>query len=260
MDALRASRLNLNINGTVLSRLAETDPELCGLETGNTVSLADGLFGNETELDYKGKLCLALVLSYSLLDFCGEPWFPLGWTKHGISLLQMFNQLLLRPALLTNLDQAAETTLLSSSSSDFKFLFHGILLMEIFNQAPTQQANIRNDIVLEDLRKVARDEFDSIAWGVYERFQQSVEACIEGHKGDNLDNSENSFVANFCREVIDPLEMDFVSLWGDQDPDQILSGLKLPGIKFKKPPLPPPKPGHLKVHNHLQLGFRWPGF
>ena len=59
-----------------------------GFENGESVSLAEGFFGNETELDIDGKLCLAVVLSYSLLDFCVEPWFPDGWTKNGIYLLQ----------------------------------------------------------------------------------------------------------------------------------------------------------------------------
>jgi hypothetical protein len=74
-----------------------------GLEDGESVSLAEGFFGNETELDIKGKLCLAVVLSYALLDFCVDPWFPDGWTKNGIYLLQYGGHLLLRPILVTYL-------------------------------------------------------------------------------------------------------------------------------------------------------------
>jgi hypothetical protein len=222
-----------------------------GLEGGESVSLAEGFFGNETELDINGKLCLAVVLSYSLLDFCVEPWFPDGWTKNGIYLLQHSGHLLLRPNLVTYLRPTPKCSQPSSVSDDLKLLFHGILLIEIFKQAPLPlQMNLGKDIDIDDLRKMARKEFDTVKWGVCERFRQAVEACIEGDQGDQLDTPEDpkeSFVTTFCTRVINPLETDFTSLWGDRDPDQVLSELKLPSIKRKKPPPRGPKPVHLKV-------------
>jgi hypothetical protein len=241
----------LNVDGISLFQLAETDLEMKGLEDGESVSLAEGFFGNETELDINGKLCLAVVLSYSLLDFCVELWFPDGWTKNGIYLLQHSGHLLLRPILVTYLRPTPKGSQPSRVSSDFKLLFHGILLMEIFKQAPLPlQMNLGKDIDIDDLRKMARKEFDAVKWGVCERFRQAVEACIEGDQDDQLDTPEDpeeSFATTFCSRVIDPLETDFTSLWGDRDPDQVLSELKLPSIKRKKPPPRRPKPGHLKV-------------
>jgi hypothetical protein len=133
-------------------------------------------------------------------------------------------------------------------SGDLELLFHGILLMEIFKQAPLPlHMNLGKDIDIDDLRKMARKEFDAVKWGVCERFRQSVEACIEGDQGDKLDtpeDSEESFATTICTKVINPLETDFTSLWGDRDPDQVLSELS---IKRKKPPPRGPKPVHLKV-------------
>ena len=229
-----------------------------GLEDGESVSLAEGFFGNETELDINGKLCLAVVLSYSLLDFCVEPWFPDGWTKNGIYLLQYSGHLLLRPILVTHLCPTPKCSQPSRVSGDLKLLFHGILLMEIFKQAPLPlQMNLGKDIDFSDLRKMARKEFDAVKWGVCERFRQAVEACIEGDQGGQLDTPEDpeeSFATTFCTRVINPLETDFTPLCGDRDPDQVLSELKLPSIKRKKPPPRGPKPVHLKVSSIFDIG------
>ena len=165
IDSKTTSRLNLNVDGTSLFQLAETDLEMKGLENGKSVSLAEGFFGNETELDIDGKLCLAVVLSYSLLDFCGEPWFSDGWTKNGIFLLQHSGHLLLRPILVTYLRPTAKGSQPPRVESDLKLLFHGILLMEIFKQAPLPlQMNHGKDIDIDDLRKMARKEFDAVKW------------------------------------------------------------------------------------------------
>jgi hypothetical protein len=253
MNNMTTFRLNLNIDGEYIFQLNETNLQMTGLEEVESVSLAEGLFGNDTDLSIPSKTCLALVLSYSLLDFCWEPWFPGGWTKGGINLLQYNYHLLLRPTLVTNIRRQPESSNPFTVSNDLKLLFHGILLMEIFKQeALPFQLNLRSMTNIADIRVKARKEFDAVPWGVSEGFRQSVDACIDGFRGDNLDISEDigdSFATNFCNGVINSLERDFITLWGNKDPDQVLSELKLPSIKHKKlPPHPPShKPAHLKV-------------
>jgi hypothetical protein len=228
-----------------------------GLEKGESVSLAEGLFGNETELDIKGKLCLAVVLSYSLLDFCWEPWFPRGWTKNSLYLLQCRGHLLLRPFLATYVRPTSSGSQPTGVANELKLLFHGILLMEIFKQAPLSlELDLRNDIDIHDLKKVARKEFDDVKWDLCERFRQSAEACIEGYQCDKLDiqeDPEELFATTFFRRVINPLETEFTSVWGDRDPDEVLAQLKLPSIKRKKPPPPGRKPVNLKVSSLLSV-------
>ncbi|KAK3942414.1 peptidase S8/S53 domain-containing protein [Diplogelasinospora grovesii] len=245
------SRLNLNIDGKSLFQLAETDLQVTRLGNPESVSLEEGLFDNETELDIDSKTCLAVVLSYSLLDFCWEPWFPRGWTKGGISLLQYSDKLLLRPTLVTYIRRHPKGSDPFKVSSDLKLLFHAILLMEIFKQEPLSfQADHGGVVNVSDFRAKARKEFDAVRWGVSEGFRQSVDACIDGFqdKQGASEDAEEFLAADFCKAVINPLERDFISLWGNKDPDQVLSELKLPSIKRKKPPPPKPKPKpvHLK--------------
>ncbi|KPM36021.1 hypothetical protein AK830_g10541 [Neonectria ditissima] len=246
-----ASRLNLNIDGDLLFQQSESPSQAMGLDEAESISLRDGLFSNETELDIKSKVCLAVVLSYSLLDFCWEPWFPRGWTKRGISLLQHSRKMLLRPTLITHMSPRPKNPETIKVSSDLKLLIHAILLMEIFKQdsLPFEEEFKRIDI--NDLRSKVQREFDIMKWDVSEGFRQSVAACLDGFQYgalDNADDTEESFAAHFCKSVINPLERDFISLWGDKDPDQVLSELSLPSIKSKRrsPPPTKPKPDHLK--------------
>lgn len=265
MNNMTTSRLNLNISGESIFQLEETNPQMPGLENVEFVSLAEGLIGNETELGIKSKTCLAVVLSYSLLDFCWEPWFPAGWTRGGINLLQYSRQLLLRPTLVTYICRHTKGSNHLKISNDLKLLLHGILLMEIFKQeALPFQLNLMDITKIDDFRVKARREFDAVRWGVSEGFRQSVEACIDGFPDGHMDNSDDtevSFASNFYKAVINPLERDFITLWGKKDPDHVLSDLtlpsipdhvlselRLPSIRHKKQPPPPnPKPDHLKV-------------
>ena len=245
------SRLYLNVDGVTLFERLGTDDKNKGIEDGEPVSIAEGFFGNETELNIKGKTCLALVLSYSLLDFCGEPWFPAGWTKNGICFLQTGDHLSLRPILVTSIRPNAKGVPSPTVSTDLKLLFHGILMMEIFQQeAITMKLGTGKNINLENLRSLARTEFESVNWDVYERYRQAVEACIEGSYGAKVETFEDpgdSFVKQFCQRVIAPLKTDFASHWGNQDPDEVISTLKLPSVKRKKPPRPAPKPIQFKL-------------
>lgn len=271
MDQMTNTRLNLDVDGNSLMLVTTEELRMAGLENAESVSLAEGLFSNELELDISAKTCLALVLSYALLDFCWKPWFPVGWTNKGISLLQ-YNALLLRPTLMTCITRSTHAASQPEISGDLKLLFHGVLLLEIFKQGVLSFAiSSEQDIDIDDIRIRARKEFDMAKWGDSEGFRQSAEACIDGFQtqrhevsGDAepmipVDYAEN-FAAEFCRAIITPLERDFVILWGDRDPDQVLSELKLPSIKKRKlpvppnpntqprrrPPLCPPKPDHLR--------------
>jgi hypothetical protein len=245
------SRLYLNVEGVTLFERLETDDKKKGIEDGEPVSLAEGFFGNATELNIQGKTCLALVLSYSLLDFCGEPWFPAGWTKNGICFLQTGDQLSLRPILVTSIRPNAKGAPSSTVSTDLKLLFHGILMMEIFQQEVISiKLGAGKNIDLENLRSLARIEFEAVDWDVYERYRQAVEACIEGAYGAKLETSEDpedSFAKQFCQRVIGPLKIDFASHWGSQDPDEVISTLKMPSVKRKEPPRPAPKPIQFKL-------------
>lgn len=246
------ARLSLQLEHNLLFQLAETSGERKTAEVWEPVSLAKGFFENQTELNMKGKVCLAVVLSYSLLDFCGEPWFPAGWTKGGIYFLQSAVHLQLRPTLMTSIPIITKKFQRLAVPKEIKLLWHGILLMEVFQQEPlliNTKAHVNTDV--KALRSTVREQFDAMNWDVCEWSRQAVKICIEGDLGDNLlpgasKNPEGSFAQAFCQRVLGPLEKDFFSLWGIRDPDEELSRLKLPSVKRKKP-LPAPKPVQFKV-------------
>jgi len=216
------------------------------MSQGTSTSLSDGLLENESILGPKAKICLATVLSYSLLDFCGEPWFPGGWTRDGIYLLRYGQRLSLRPALIARVAQEA-TAPTSSIMNDVRLLYHGILLMEIFRQEALPIDLCRSkEMSVDDLREFARKEFASMeeSWDVCERYKQSVEACIEGMVLGDESEDEEAFAAAFCQNVIDPLETDYMSLWENKDLDEVVSELQMPIVK---PPPRAPKPAQLQV-------------
>jgi hypothetical protein len=246
------ARLSLQLDQDLLFQLAETDGERKTAEVWEPITLAKGLFENQTELNMKGKVCLAVVLSYSLLDFCGEPWFPVGWTKDGIHFLQSAAQLKLRPTLMTSIPVTTKKLEQLAVPKEIKLLWHGIVLMEVFQQEPLPiDLNAAKYTDVKVLRSAVREQFDAMSWDVCEWSRQAVKICIEGDLGDNLlpgasENPEASFAQAFCQRVLGPLEKDFFSLWGTRDPDEELSRLKLPSVKRKKP-LPAPKPVQFKV-------------
>jgi hypothetical protein len=63
---MTTSRLNLNIDGESMFQRDKTNLQMTGLEDVESVSLAEGLFGNETELDIKSRTCLAVYSSLAL--------------------------------------------------------------------------------------------------------------------------------------------------------------------------------------------------
>ncbi|KAF2820232.1 hypothetical protein CC86DRAFT_118556 [Ophiobolus disseminans] len=171
------------------------------LSQGVSTSLSYGLLENETELDMKGRICLGTVLPYSLLDFCGEPWFPDGWTRDGIYLLRHGQLLSLRPALVTRASNEGNSISSVTVTNDLRLLYHGILLMEIFRQeALPINLSLNKAADVDDLGDFARKEFAAIepSWDVCERYKQSVEVCIEGLVlGEECDDAE-AFARTSC--------------------------------------------------------------
>ena len=242
----------LQVDGDQLTSLVNSGSELEAFERGISVSLAESyLTDKTTELNVKGKTCLALVLSYSLLDFCGGPWFPQGWTKRGIHFLQYGNTLSLRPILSTPLRKPPDETPLRPTQNELKLLLHGVLLMEIFLQEPLlQEIDVQDTTSIQALRTAALQKFHNVGWDVSERYREAVYSCLDEMAmqmgGDN--DSKEQFSVTFSDKVIAPLDAACRDMWEGRDPDEIVSKLQLRIIAPRKtrPPIPP-KPGGLSV-------------
>ncbi|UPL04373.1 hypothetical protein LCI18_015307 [Fusarium solani-melongenae] len=198
------------------------------------VSFTKGFLENETELGFEGKVCLAVVLSYAFLDFCGQPWFPRGWTKDGLYLMQHGRNLFLKPFLVRDMaarvgGSKSPATLAAVRAT--KLLHHGILLMEIFRQ-DALRATPKPDGKAASLRDKAQEWSKSIEWDLCERFGQAVEAYIKGELVDSsifnpssqsaadssascsssaAEISDEEFAGLFCDRILGPLEADFSS-------------------------------------------------
>lgn len=199
-------------------------------ENGDFVSLEHGLLGpNQDELLHRYRLCLASVLSYALLDFCDEPWFPGGWTRKNIFFFQRSTQLLLRPTLVTNTYSAGNYT----TSDTIKLLSHGILLMEIFQQK--QISFNANDILtgnLTALRSFAYEEYRKVNWDNFEWYKACVWECIDGQTSQSLVSSEKYFHRKVLR-IIDMLLSDHLVIWDGVEPDVLLESVVLPSVDFE---------------------------
>ena len=208
--------------------LSDSKTATPAFQQGDFVTLAEGFLRNQEELEMKRRLCLALVLSYSLLGFCGVPWFLGGWTKDGIYPFQ-HSSLELRPILIASMGPRRENKPALSTAHQTKLLWHGILLMEIFQQAPIPlQLNSVNDI--KDLRTLAIKEYESIDWKENERYEQCVMDCLSGSMLDRTNDQvdlDEMFALHFSERIINPLEMDVRAIWGDADPDEIISTTQL---------------------------------
>ncbi|KAF4625914.1 hypothetical protein G7Y89_g12250 [Cudoniella acicularis] len=246
------NRLNLNVEGVSLSLQDKMGNEMKkNFDNCELVSFTEGFLENNTELQIGGKLCVAVILSYAFLDFCGETWFPRGWTKHSLYLMQRGKTLLLQPFLVTNMaarQADSKSTTTTAATRAQKLLHHGILLMEIFQQDLLNKTDGR----VANLEETAEEIFKSIEWDVCERFGKAVEACIkrelignamisstpisESVTGSSQEISDEHFARVFCEKILAPLEADFESQWQDEDPDQVISTLNLPSIKQQKSP------------------------
>jgi hypothetical protein len=247
--------LLLDIDDATLFHVTQLDHLPKSIETAEPITLAEGLFWKDQEiLNPKAKVCLALILSYSLLDFCGEQWFPNGWQSNGIFLLQDGKNLMLRPTLLAQMHSSITQPFKPpAQSQDRQLLFHAILLLEVFKQEPLKLRQYYTTDV-ETLRKMVQAQFDVMdrfkGWGLNERYRQAVGACIKGLESKKLqeDDQKTNIVPEFLdmyfARIIDPLQTDFSILWGnDSDPDKVVSELTARG----KPPNPKPKPALMKA-------------
>jgi hypothetical protein len=252
-----SSRLNLRVEGFSLFRQGETDTQMKYFEECEPISFTKGFLSNDTELGIDGKICLAVVLSYAFLDFCGKPWFPGGWTKDNLYLMQHRETMFLQPFLVTNLaprHKESRSPPITAAIKEMKLLHHGILLMEIFQQHPMQ---LPFGGAIANLREAAQRWFKSIKWGESERFYKAVEACLYGETliSDAIsvkaslmplanrsvqrhstapEISDEEYAVLFCQRILAPLAADFSSQWQDNDPDQIISTLKLPSVSVEE--------------------------
>ncbi|PMD12791.1 hypothetical protein NA56DRAFT_453965 [Hyaloscypha hepaticicola] len=266
------TRLNLNIEGTSLSSQAETESQMENFKDSELVSFTKGFLENESELQIYEKVCLAVVLSYAFLDFCGRPWFPKGWTKDSLYLMQHERTLFLQPFLVTNMVPKQSEPKLPISVADARaemLLLHGILLMEIFEQE-SLRASSKLDEKAASLKDMAQKWFMTIKWGVCERFRQAVGACIQGTLIDsamisstscsqsraNLSSgplfnlpevSDEEFGRLFCERILAPIEADFKSQWQNKDPDEVMLTIKLPSVKQEPNTSPKPESTASKV-------------
>ncbi|KAL6696984.1 hypothetical protein J3F84DRAFT_394478 [Trichoderma pleuroticola] len=188
-------------------------------------NLREAFFENTADLKFGGKICLAVVLSFSFLDFCGKPWFPGGWNGDSIFLMHNNTSVSLQPFLITELIQleSGHSTEATIASWEAKLLDHGILLMEIFNQdtfpSPPKQPGGAPP-ARKDMYKACNTWFNSIKWGTFGYWRQAVEACIKG-------GLDKVFVGLFYKEILSPFEAAFASQWPDKDPDEVISLIKL---------------------------------
>ncbi|PNP51049.1 hypothetical protein THARTR1_08277 [Trichoderma harzianum] len=218
-------------------------------------NLREAFFENTADLRFGGKICLAVVLSFSFLDFCGKPWFPGGWNGDSIFLMHDNTSVSLQPFLITELIQleSGHSTEATIASWEAKLLDHGILLMEIFNQdtfpSPPKQPGGAPP-ARKDMYKACNTWFNSIKWGTFGYWRQAVEACISGRLMEKLNffsklnsraldgpsgsqslNPEEGldkvFVGLFYKEILSPFEAAFASQWPDKDPDEVISTIKL---------------------------------
>lgn len=135
------SRVSLNVDGSSLLYHGETDVKMTTYRECKPISFSKGFLENDSELAFEGKICLAVVLSFSFLDFCGKPWFPGGWKKDNLYLMQTGHNLSLQPFLVTDIksEKRGPSVVATIEIWDTKLLDHGILLMEIFQQECFQE-------------------------------------------------------------------------------------------------------------------------
>lgn len=248
---IQKSCLNLDITKGLLYRLSETKLHSADLRCAVQISLSNGLLSEaQSVLDDKAKLCLALVLSYSVLDSFGQPWFSDNWSRDSIHFMQNEGTLYLRPILISDIPRVPvnqDPGPVSKLAYEVKLLNHAVVLMEVFNQLnleiPTCASTEKET---EVLRQKTLEIFEKIVWDVHEGFQESVRACLtiaQSLPPDPLiDLRDRSNWNRYYDMVIKPLEFDFLTCWGSQkNPDKIIDTLGLPSVK----PSVKPKRPHL---------------
>ncbi|KAK4560466.1 hypothetical protein LTR86_005662 [Recurvomyces mirabilis] len=286
IESSATQTLKLDLDGRKLFQLMSSAEDNSSPPNMKLVSLANGLFAlQETELGIAGKLCLCIVLSYSILDFCGEPWFPAGWTKSGIHFFQDDKVLRLRPMLVTPVQPARDTLSTSSVAMSSLLLSHAALMMEIYRQSPFSKDEVTR--AAEDrstYRAFLRSSLQNMNWDVHERFKQAVQSCLDISEMEWVYGDaevEGRLDSAFCQRVIGMLLSDFNAICGAIEPDVFISSLCLPRVESssdnsKTPqlsvearpridsrvtrPRPSPKPAHLRAHSPWKAISRRPAF
>lgn len=233
---MEETRLDLDVSGKELYRLPDSDLQLNELRGGEIVTLSKGILQSNSvgELSSRVRICLAVVLSWSLLDFCDEPWFRGGWTKNTIHMMQHDNNLSLRPLLVTEMCSPTHIHRTSAGgrmNENLLFLHHGFLLMEIFRQESFDaNINIGATKNIAEARHMLLQLYRRVNWDVHERYRQSVKACIDASQSsisNSASESPTMLTRTFCESVIGPLQIQYEKDWGNKDPDDVIANIKL---------------------------------
>lgn len=197
---------------------------------GKIISLSEGILNNDNELRSKAKECLAIILSWSLLDFCDEPWFRGGWTKDTIHLMRHGDKLSLRPLLVTKMDPQktpGQSGTQPPMSESVMLLHHSVLLMEIFLQESSGIDFVNGTPAgIMATRKQIIKLYKKVKWDVNETFKKSVQACIDASEANTLSSRSEQraeFVRTLYERVIMPLQTQFEEGWNPKDPDEAIT-------------------------------------
>ncbi|KAL6803552.1 hypothetical protein J3E68DRAFT_422516 [Trichoderma sp. SZMC 28012] len=248
------ARVNLKLVDRWLRPRNKADIQMNQFQTCKPTKLSEAFLNHVTALNFGGKICLAVVLSFAFLGFCGEPWFSGDWNMDSIFLMQTSDGFRLQPFLITDLKRKKSRPSMEAVVAywEAKLLHHGILLMEIFKQeafpSPKRARKALPD--RKDIAQSCKAWSESIKWGHYEHWRQAVEACIDGRLMESFHNIwrpttqdtkplakvgslEECFSMLFCDAVLAPLEAEFATHWPDQNPDEVISTLKLARVDKK---------------------------
>lgn len=240
--------LDLHVIDRNLYRLPNSNLKMEEFRCGELVTFSNGILRSDAigELSPKVRVCLAVVLSWSLLDFYDEPWFRGGWTKDTIHMMRYENDMFLRPLLVTEMRPPVASSQPDTQprvNEGLLFLRHGLLLVEIFRQGPADtnfDHGTRSDHeeAKGKLKKIYRDT----TWGNYHKFRQSVKACIDANETDTTTpiTDPTNFAQYFCENVIEPLQHHYQQEWGSNDPDVVIADIKIPMLHQPHTEIPGP--------------------
>ncbi|KAL6820174.1 peptidase S8/S53 domain-containing protein [Trichoderma sp. SZMC 28015] len=249
------ARVNLKVIGGSLYRNNRAENQMMHFQNCEPANLREAFLENTTDLKFSNKICLAVVLSYSFLHFCGKPWFAGGWNRDNIFLMHNNTNVSLQPFLITEIiePESGSSIEATTESWEAKLLDHGILLMEILNQdtfpSPPKQAG-ETLLARKDIAEVCKRWVEPTVWKHHPEWRQAVEACISGRLINNFKNCSRSnsrdpdgpdgsqslslegdldkaFAGLFYEEILTPLETAFASEWPGKDPDKLISTLKI---------------------------------
>lgn len=222
----RCRKMRLVVDGHSLRDISPLEHDERRID-GEYISIERGYLIQEMPLDLKYRISLAVTLSFSLLDLSDDSWLPGGWNRESIMVFQSQDGISLRPSLVTTAGPAHG----SIAHAERKLLSHGILLMEVFEQARMPFSTRLIDTDLSAVRNLAREAFGRIEWNEAENFKLGVELCIESgsslQKTDAVDKYHETL-----SEVIRLLDTDHMAAWNSKeaDSDSVLTSFTLPRV------------------------------